>query len=276
MFPIDDDNSTTGGCCEYKNDWIEIFDQYVRTKFSSSFPPSLKELLPRIRSAGDIRNNNPVIIDKSIFMKQTNGLLMDVCDLFLNNENGGEININNNILVAPAEGDQPTALAASLIGEPGMISCSFGTSVVANMVGGRKSKKSKGNSHSPKKKPRTTTTTTTTSMMTALSVDKFNAVNGLPISMVWLRNGTTYLNRMVDSYGGDFDTLLKQAIEAPTDCGGLLALPFLDDEPVSNSTVTSFFFFFIRYNFVLSFWFYPIIYGINISLFLLMSQFIFS
>ena len=160
-----------------------------------------------------------------------NGLLMDLKDLFLKNNNG---EISNSILVAPAEGDQPTALAASLIGEPGMISCSFGTSVVANMVGGRKSKKSKGNSHSPKKKPRTTTTTTTTSMMTALSVDKFNAVNGLPISMVWLRNGTTYLNRMVDSYGGDFDTLLQQAIEAPTDCGGLLALPFLDDEPVST------------------------------------------
>ena len=256
MFPIDDDNSSTG-CCEYKNDWIEIFDQYVRTKFSSSFPPSLKELLPKIRSAGDIRNNNPVVIDKSIFMKQTNGLLMDVCDLFLNNENGGEINTNNNILVAPAEGDQPTALAASLIGEPGMISCSFGTSVVANMVGGRKSKKSKGNSHSPKKKPRITTTTTTSMMSAASSaVDKFNAVNGLPISMVWLRNGTTYLNRMVDSYGGDFDALLKQAIEAPTDCGGLLALPFLDDEPVSTSTVPSLFFSSVFHSFIRYYFFF--------------------
>jgi len=38
---------------------------------------------------------------------------------------------------------------------------------------------------------------------------------------------------MIDSYGGDFNNLLKQAVEAPTDCGGLLALPFLDDEPVS-------------------------------------------
>ena len=114
--------------------------------------------------------------------------------------------------MAPSEGDQPTALAASLIGQHGMISCSFGTSVVANMVG-------KASSNSKKK---------TTSLD---SVDKFNAVNGQPISMVWLRNGTTYLNRMVDSYGGDFEGLLQQAMEAPPDCGGLLALPFLDDEP---------------------------------------------
>jgi hypothetical protein len=262
IFPIDNRTS-----CEYKNDWIEIFDHYVRTKFPSLFPPSLKELLPTIRTAGDIRNNIPVVIDESIFMKP-NGLLIDLHDLFLNNNNG---KINNNILVAPAEGDQPTALAASLIGEPGMISCSFGTSVVANMVGGRKSKKSKGNNSPKKKKP----TITTTTMMTAASsaVDKFNAVNGLPISMVWLRNGTTYLNRMIDSYGGDFDTLLKQAIEAPIDCGGLLALPFLDDEPVSNSTVTSFFFFFVislihSLLFFPSFWFYPIIYEIHIVMFL--------
>lgn len=236
MFPIDEDDTTTG-CCEYKNDWIEIFDQHVRTKFASNSSSnssfSLKELLPKIRTAGDIRNNNPVFIDESIFMA---GLLSGFDHFF----------ITRRILVAPAEGDQPTALAASLIGEPGMISCSFGTSVVANMVGSKSKKsKSEGNSSNSDNNKKSSM---------AASVDKFNAVNGLPISMVWLRNGTTYLNRMVDSYGGDFDALLKQAIDAPTDCGGLLALPFLDDEPVS-------FLFYFKYHPSLFFFLfcYPII-----------------
>jgi sugar (pentulose or hexulose) kinase len=145
-----------------------------------------------------------VVLDRSVFVPL--GWLHGVEELFA----------EKSIVVAPAEGDQPTALAASLIGRPGMISCSFGTSVVANMVG--------------------KTAATTGKRASLPSVDKFNAVNGQPISMVWLRNGTTYLNRMVDSYGGDFERLLRQAVEAPPDCGGLLALPFLDDEPGLNVT----------------------------------------
>lgn len=94
-----------------------------------------------------------------------------------------------------------------------MISCSFGTSVVANMVGSANSGSSTAHLQ---------------------AVDRFNAVNGQPISMVWLRNGTTFLNRMVESYGGDFASLMTQVVEAPTDCGGLLALPFLDDETGSS------------------------------------------
>ena len=57
--------------------------------------------------------------------------------------------------------------------------------------------------------------------------------------MVWLRNGTTFLNTIVESYGGmlsddtkgAFATVMPKVIEAPPDCGGLLALPFMDDEP---------------------------------------------
>ena len=214
MFPVR--NAATNGC-EYRNDWIVAFDGHVRSRFPNRSIPSVNDLLPRIRSAGDLRTSNgdnsaapPVVVNQSVL--QTGGWLREVRGLLL------ESNSNNihGILVAPAEGDQPTALAASLIGQPGMISCSFGTSVVANMVG-------KG-STSTKKPP------------SLAAVDKFNAVNGQPISMVWLRNGTTYLNRMVDSYGGDFESLLKQAVDAPADCGGLLALPFLDDEPGLNVT----------------------------------------
>jgi len=205
MFPI---TGTT--CCDYRTDWIEAFDGHVRSKFPEVSVPSLGDLLPKVRTAGDTRNgrdNGAVFLNTSIL--DPSGWLHEVRGIFSGSKE---------ILVAPAEGDQPTALAASLIGQHGMISCSFGTSVVANMVG----------------KASETTTTSITKRASLSSVDRFNAVNGQPISMVWLRNGTTYLNRMVDSYGGDFEGLLQQAVEAPPDCCGLLALPFLDDEPGLN------------------------------------------
>lgn len=209
MFPVDD----TG--CSYRDDWLEAYDGHVRAKFQGVSVPPLRDLLPKIRTAGDTRkyeeNSGSVVVDNSVL--EPGGWLQDVRDIFCGGNDDSQA-----ILVAPAEGDQPTALAASLIGQHGMISCSFGTSVVANMVG-----KTSGASTSKKR----------TSLS---SVDRFNAVNGQPISMVWLRNGTTYLNHMVDSYGGDFKGLLKQAVDAPPDCGGLLALPFLDDEPGLNVT----------------------------------------
>lgn len=204
MFPVTDGVSG----CAYRADWIQAFDDHVRETFSSSRShlPTLESLLPKIRTAGDLRNidanKGAVVLNPCIL--ESDGWLYEARKLFSCCSDSG-------ILVAPAEGDQPTALAASLIGQPGMISCSFGTSVVANMVGKNSS--------------------STNEWKSMAAVDRFNAVNGLPISMVWLRNGTTYLNRMVESYGGDFETLLKQAVEAPTNCGGLLALPFLDDEP---------------------------------------------
>ena len=117
--------------------------------------------------------------------------------------------------VAPAEGDQPAALTGSLIGTAGTVSMSFGTSVVANAVGDR---------------PFTGI---------ARSVDHFCAPDGKPINMVWLRNGTTALNAVVEMFGrvdgggrGDgFAAVIPQLLAAPDDCGGLLALPFMDDEP---------------------------------------------
>eukprot|EP00532_Pseudo-nitzschia_australis_P011799 CAMPEP_0168219338 /NCGR_PEP_ID=MMETSP0140_2-20121125/8512_1 /TAXON_ID=44445 /ORGANISM="Pseudo-nitzschia australis, Strain 10249 10 AB" /LENGTH=626 /DNA_ID=CAMNT_0008147723 /DNA_START=61 /DNA_END=1942 /DNA_ORIENTATION=- len=200
----------------------EAFDAHVRTMTTTTIAPSsLKDFLPKIRTAGDARNNRDehgsdqaVVLNPSIL--ESDGWLWEVRALLTRDRSSC-----SGIMVAPAEGDQPTALAASLIGEPGMISCSFGTSVVANMVG-KSTSSSSSNSKCPEPKNKASSLT---------AVDRFNAVNGQPISMVWLRNGTTYLNRMVDSYGGDFESLLKQAVEAPADCGGLLALPFLDDEP---------------------------------------------
>ena len=94
------------------------------------------------------------------------------------NEQGAELlGLPVGISVAPAEGDQPAALAGSLIGAAGMVSVSFGTSVCANSVGDRPFSG------------------------VADAVDHFCAVDGKPINMVWLRNGTTYMNTVVEMFG---------------------------------------------------------------------------
>jgi sugar (pentulose or hexulose) kinase len=179
MFPID---QTTMN-----------FDERLLDKFNSicgTAVSSLKSLLPSVRKAG---------------------------------EDGGQLNeagarllgLPAGIPVAPAEGDQPAALAGSLIGSPGMVSMSFGTSVCANSVGDRPFQG------------------------VSRSIDHFCAADGRPINMVWLRNGTTFMNTVVEMFGegsgGDrssaFRRVMPQVVSAPADCGGLLALPFMDDEP---------------------------------------------
>ena len=178
MFPIDQ------GTLDYDAGLLEKFDPIANG------PVPLKQLLPVVRTAGD---------------------------------DGGALNANGATLlglpagtpVAPAEGDQPAALAGSLIGNAGMVSCSFGTSVCANSVGDRPFQ---GVSN---------------------GVDHFCAPDGKPINMVWLRNGTTFMNSVVEMFGeaigGDrnsgFASVIPKLLESDPDCGGLLALPFMDDEP---------------------------------------------
>ena len=60
--------------------------------------------------------------------------------------------------------------------------------------------------------------------------------------MVWLRNGTTFMNSVVEMFGeaiggnrGDgFEKVIPMLLDANPDCGGILALPFMDDEPGIN------------------------------------------
>jgi sugar (pentulose or hexulose) kinase len=54
--------------------------------------------------------------------------------------------------------------------------------------------------------------------------------------MVWLRNGTTFMNTVVDTFldANGFESIMPKLVEAPPECGGLLALPFMDDEPGLN------------------------------------------
>ncbi|KAL7579647.1 hypothetical protein ACA910_021799 [Epithemia clementina (nom. ined.)] len=126
------------------------------------------------------------------------------------------------IPVAAAEGDQVATLAGSLIGQVGTLSCSFGTSVCANFIADADASSSMPHTVLP-------------------AVDHFCAANGSPIHMVLLRNGTTFWNTVVESYygnkgdskvgGGGFEQVMPALLAAPPDCGGLLALPFMDDEP---------------------------------------------
>ncbi|MFM8413942.1 MAG: xylulokinase, partial [Planctomycetota bacterium] len=124
------------------------------------------------------------------------------------------LGLHEGIPVAAAEGDQPAALAGSLIAAAGTVSMSFGTSVVANSVGDRPF-------HGVDQ-----------------AVDHFCAVDGKPINMVFLRNGTTAMNTIVGMFGGvlppgsdPFAAVMPLVLAAPDDCGGLAALPFMDDEP---------------------------------------------
>ena len=178
MFPIDQ------ATMNYDERLLASFDELV-----SADVTSLRDLLPEVRYAG-----------------QDGGRLGAF---------GAEIlGLPEGTPVAPAEGDQPASLAGSLIGEAGMVSASFGTSVCANSVGDRPFQ---GVSD---------------------AVDHFCAPDGKPINMVWLRNGTIFMNTVVEMLGsisGDressFAQLMPLMVEAEHDCGGLLALPFMDDEP---------------------------------------------
>ena len=175
MFPID--QSTL----DYDESLLNAFDRLVEDTSNESSIPKLRSILPQVRTAGEDAGS-------------------------LNRIGAELLGLPEGIPVAAAEGDQVAALAGSLIGRAGMVSCSFGTSVCANSVGDRQFQ---GVSN---------------------AVDQFCAHDGKPINMVWLRNGTTFMNSIVRGYGG-FDQVMPELVNAPADCGGLLALPFMDDEP---------------------------------------------
>lgn len=187
MFPID--QSTLD------------YDQALLSKFDSlaEGPVSISTLLPDVRKAGEDGGS-------------------------LSAAGAEMLGLPQGIPVAPAEGDQPAALAGSLIANAGMVSCSFGTSVCANSVGDR--------------------------AFSGVSevIDHFCAPDGKPINMVFLRNGTTYMNSVVEMFGeainlatsneensdqraSGFASVIPQVLKSAPDCGGLLALPFMDDEP---------------------------------------------
>ena len=184
MFPMRADG------VDYDARLLAEFDALVVRIPAAPRVPPLRDLLPEVRLAGG---------DSGALDARGASLL----------------GLPQGIPVAPAEGDQPAALAGSRIGAPGMVSVSFGTSVCANAVGDRPFQG------------------------VDRGIDHFRGVDGRPINMVFLRNGTTAMNAVVEMFGkvngggrGDaFATLMPLVLAAPDDCGGLAALPFMDDEP---------------------------------------------
>jgi len=184
MFPIDQ------ATLDYDAGRLAAFDAVARAAAGGTPVRPLRELLPRVRRAGE------------------DGGALDAHGAAL-------LGLPVGVPVAPAEGDQPAALAGSLIGAAGMVAMSFGTSVVANSVGDRAFRG------------------------VSRAVDHFCAPDGKPINMVWLRNGTTAMNMVVEMFGrldgggtgAAFPAVMPQVLAAAADCGGLLALPFMDDEP---------------------------------------------
>ena len=201
MFPIDQATLT------YHKGHLKAFDELVDKEYQKQTEPkgapypSLESILPKVACAG-----------------QDAGMLSEAGARLLGLDSHTTSN-GISIPVAGAEGDQPAAMAGSLIGRAGQVSCSFGTSVCANSVG----------SHA--------------FQGVSPAVDHFCAHDGKPINMVWLRCGTTFMNTIVTCLGGGnikqdssssisaFDTIMPLVVEAPPDCGGLIAMPFMDDEP---------------------------------------------
>jgi sugar (pentulose or hexulose) kinase len=183
MFPIGQ------ATLDYDATRLADFDALVaRTAPGLALPP-LRDLLPQVRRAGE---------DSGA----------------LDAHGAAILGLPQGIPVAAAEGDQPAALAGSLVAAAGTVSMSFGTSVVANSVSDRPFES------------------------VDRAVDHFCAVDGKPINMVWLRNGTTAMNAIVDMFGGvlpaggePFAAVMPLVLAAADDCGGLAALPFMDDEP---------------------------------------------
>ncbi|HMO12983.1 MAG TPA: FGGY-family carbohydrate kinase [Pirellulaceae bacterium] len=169
------------------------FDQRLLDRWNEHFEiqhvSPLQLLLPRVRRAGEVAGR-------------------------LSTAAANQLGLQPGIPCAPAEGDQPAALAGSLIGDAGTVGISFGTSVCANSVGDRPFRG------------------------VDKAVDHFCAVDGKPINMVWLRNGTTFMNAVIAMFGkldtqraDTFRLVMPQLLAAAPDCGGILALPFMDDEP---------------------------------------------
>lgn len=128
MFPMDSNTFN------YNMELLEKFDKDL-VKDDDSFP-SLKSILPKVVVCG----------------KDAGGVSPEAAEW---------LGLPVGIPVAAAEGDQPAALAGSLIGRSGMVSCSFGTSVCCNLV---------GSSSDPP--------------INSSMVDHFCAPNGQPIYMV--------------------------------------------------------------------------------------------
>ena len=113
------------------------------------------------------------------------------------------------IPLCPPEGDVGTGLVATGTIRPGMGSASVGTSVFATVVLDQPIEKT--NPH----------------------IDFASTPAGDDVAMVHSNNGCGELDKWVALFGGDYGTLLKEAMEkSDPDCGGIYATNWIAAEPL--------------------------------------------
>ena len=117
--------------------------------------------------------------------------------------------LESGIPFCPPEGDVGTGLVATNTIRPGMGSASVGTSVFATVVLDRQIEKT--NPH----------------------IDFAATPVGDDVAMVHSNNGCGELDKWVALFGGDYGTLLKEAMEkSDPDCGGVHATNWIAAEPL--------------------------------------------
>jgi len=115
------------------------------------------------------------------------------------------------IPMCPPEGDGGTGMVATNSVRPGTGNVSVGTSVFAMAVLERPIDR------------------------VNQWIDFVSTPSGDDVAMVHCNNGCGELDRWVDLFGGDYDSLLNEALsEGDPDCGGVLATNWISAEPLAN------------------------------------------
>ena len=119
--------------------------------------------------------------------------------------------LESGIPLCPPEGDGGTGMVATNSVRPGTGNVSVGTSVFAMAVLERPIDR------------------------VNQWIDFVSTPSGDDVAMVHCNNGCGELDRWVDLFGGDYDSLLNEALsEGDPDCGGVLATNWISAEPLAN------------------------------------------
>lgn len=185
--------------CDFDAGMIGQFDELVADK---KYPWKLREILPRVMTAGE--NAGGLTAEGAKLIDPT-GTLQPGCPM------------------CPPEGDAGTGMTATNAVRVRTGNVSAGTSVFSMVV----LEKALSKVHE--------------------EIDMVTTPDGMPVAMVHCNNCTSDLNAWVnlfeefaDTFGLRADrndlygTLYRKALEADTDCGGLVAYNFFSGEPVAG------------------------------------------
>ena len=181
----------------------KMLDQFDELIVDKAFPWKIRDILPKVLVAGE----------KAGVLTEEGAKLLDPSG-----------NLQAGIPMCPPEGDAGTGMVAtnSVAVRTGNVSA--GTSIFSMVV----LEKSMENVHE--------------------EIDMVTTPDGMPVAMVHCNNCTSDLNAWVNlfkefatTFGMSVDmndlygTLYRKALEADTDCGGLMAYNFFSGEPVAGA-----------------------------------------